>query len=126
MAAGTNVPVQTFGSLKPVAAGDLTVLSFVNGDVTNGNRVKASGREVLIAWNSHASTAYDITIAGPADSDGRTGNVTKELAAGEHVIVILAMDGYKFATGDNAGHYLITPENAAIRFAAIRLPSGVR
>lgn len=60
-------------------AADLTMQA---ADASNGNSVKSSGNDLIIAYNSGAG-AYTLTISSVADREKRTGDIaTYSIAAG--------------------------------------------
>lgn len=72
---------------------------------------------VVIAKNSDASTAYDLTIKKPTKGSyaAASADEVHELAAGEYAI--FRFESAKFANND--GTVLIVPENAAVKVAVL-------
>ena len=70
--------------------------------------------------NSHASTAYTVTLTSVADSKKRTGDITTySLEAGDTMMFLVNnIEGWK--QSDN--YFYLTGSNASVLFAIIRLP----
>src|ERR687891_559131 len=79
----------------PVTADSLDI-AFTAADITNLEQVVPSGDDLLLVWNTHATTAYTFTLTSVADDKGRTGDVTTySLAAGEIAALRLRRAGWE-------------------------------
>lgn len=117
----TNIATQTpkgpFISGQP-AANSLD-LAMVAADVANGNKFTLSGHEVLLAQNTHASTAYTVTLTSVADHEGRSQDVTAyQLDAGDLVLFSFVGGTEGWKQPDGTVH--VQANNAAVKFAVIK------
>lgn len=119
--ARTLLTLQTLEGDVMGANGLLATLN--NGDVANGNAITFSGREIIIAYNAHASTAYDVTIKGPADRNLRTGDVVEEVPAGGFAI-FGPTNGITEGWKQSDGRLYIDVEDASIKLIALQLPAN--
>ena len=105
-------------------AADALDIAFTAADATNKQEVVLTGNEILVFWNTHASTAYTVTINTVADSLGRTGDVTAySLAAGE-----IGWYG-PIPTGGYAqsnGKLYFEANNASVKFAVLKIRGQVQ
>ena len=85
LAVPTNINATNPGSICAGApAADSLDVTFTAGDVANGNCTTNDGNLILLVKNSHAVTAYTVTVSSVADELGRTGDIaTYSLAAGD-------------------------------------------
>lgn len=95
---------------------DLTLAAM---DVTNKNDFPATGRELVIVKNDHATLSKQVTISSVADSLGRTKDIVKSIAVGAFAMFgpilqagFLQADGKIYLEGDDA----------LLKVAVIRLP----
>lgn len=109
--------IDTLGGAFP---SEFEVLTWEAGDVANGNHYAATGREILLAWNTSADTNYDVTITGEPDYQGRDANLVDEIAFGTIAAVLLGTRGWRNASRE----VVVTVENAAVKLAVLRLPTG--
>ncbi len=96
-----------------VNSADLTMTA---ADISNLNAFVASGKDLIVVQNSHASTPYTVTITSIA-KDGRTGDITTySLAAG-----VIAVFGPLQTPGwrQTDGSVYMQGSNAAIKFGVI-------
>jgi hypothetical protein len=111
-----TAPTLTASSISANAA-DLT---FVGSDSANGYQFASTGREYIIAWNTHATTAYTCTVTSVA-INGRTNNLPSgySLAAGE-----IGCFGPYPTKGwrQTNGKIYIDANNDAVKFAIVRIP----
>lgn len=116
MARQTITP-QSVGSAWPTA---LTALTWTAADATNFEQLAVTNRDILLIWNSHASTAYTVTIDPVTDPvTGRTVTTLSAVsvaAGGFKMIGPLAMEGFR----NSSGYLTFQAENAAIKYAVIR------
>lgn len=116
MARQTITP-QNVSSKWPTA---LSALTFAVADASNGDQVLLTGREIIIAYNSHASTTYTLAVTSVADPEtGRTGDISAtNIAAGAFKMIgPLASEGWR----QTDGYLYLNANNASIQFAVIRL-----
>ncbi len=100
----------------PITAGSLTI-TFSACDAVNGNSFTATGREVLLVYNSGAS-AYTFTVNSVADQLNRldTSLTTYSVAASGYAAVQM-----KNLTGwQSSGTISMTCSNAAVKFAVVQ------
>lgn len=101
---------------NPPAAGG-TVVTWTAADVSNGDEISLTDKDMLLVRNVHASTGYTYTVASVADERGRTGDLTTiALAAGVmHVI------GNGMGTGwlQTTGKLNLNANNTNIQWAII-------
>lgn len=99
-----------------VNAGDLALV-FAGGDASNGNSFKLTGHEVLLAYNSDAST-HHITLTSTADSRGRSADIST------YAMLTLTHMAFSFLSGqegwietDGTAH--ITVDDATVKLAVL-------
>lgn len=79
--ARTSIAATAVSSTGYPTAG--TTITFTAADTSNQNSTPFTGREIIIATNTHATDPFTVTITSVADSHNRTGSITAEsLAAG--------------------------------------------
>jgi hypothetical protein len=118
MARQTLTPISV-GSRYPTG---LTALTLTAADPTNKEQFLLTERDVLLIFNSHASTAYTVTIDSVADPiTSRTGSLSaiSVPAQGLRCVGPLGLDGWK----NSSGYLTFEAENAAIKYCVLR---GVR
>ncbi len=103
----------------PVGANSLD-LAMTAADVGNKNQTPHTGRELLIAQNTDPTNPYTFTVTSVADDKKRTGDVGPyTLQAGELAFFgPVPVDGWRQADGN----LQFEANNAAIKFAVIRVP----
>lgn len=117
MARTALTPVVAPGTLA--AAG--LAAAFTAADVANGNKFASSGNELLIAYNSNASsTAHAVTISSVADPYGRLGDITSEsIAAGAYRIYgPFKKNGWV----QSDGSINVSADHAEVKFLVVTLP----
>lgn len=94
----------------------LNPLVFTAADVANGNHLDTSKNITLLAWNTHASTSYTVTVTSSATAgSGRTGDVSAvTVVAGDIALFRFQADGWT----DSNDQYVLSASNAAVEFAA--------
>ncbi len=100
-----------------------TLLSFTAANVTDKNKSPATGRTILIAWNSGASTRNIVVTSSADASKARTGNATRALAAGAMAMFSLVRDGWE-QTDDAAlpdTQWFYEADHADVKFAVLTL-----
>ena len=117
--ARTNIPVIAPASINQSAANSFDVAG-TTADVTNGNSIILTGREMLLVENTDDDTAYTFTIGSAADELGRLGDITTySLNFGEKALLgPFPMKGWS-----NGGVLNINANNTAIKFLPFRIPS---
>ena len=116
--------IQTMkGPFEAIAANGLDI-TFAAGTTGAGDTIAATGREIIVAWNSHAVTAYSFTVTSVADEKNRTADITTyNLDAGEFAFLGVGLTnqvGWK----NGSGLIAVTVSNAAVKWAVVRLPIG--
>lgn len=92
---------------------------------TGGDTVAVTGREILLIWNSHAVTGYTVTITSVADEQSRTSDITTyALAAGEFACFTGGLTNSPGWKNTSTGLITITPSNASVKWAVLKLPDG--
>jgi len=111
------------GPFDTIAAGNLH-FTFAAGN-TGGDTVAITGREILLIYNIHATIAYTVTIASQADEKGRIGDITAySLAALEFAYFTGGLTNSPGWKNLSTGLITITPSNASIKWAVLKLPAG--
>ena len=72
-------------ALAGVYPGELTDLTWVAADPTNGNAVTLMGDEILLVRNDDTAGQL-VTVSSVPDSAGRTGDVSATVAAGAYAV----------------------------------------
>lgn len=105
---------------SPYAASPMSAVTFTTADPANNHQIRATGKEMLLVRNSHATTAYTVTVASSADIYGRTKDVTAlSLVAGEvRVMGPFPLEGWVQSTG----YINVDAQNAALLLAVLVLP----
>ena len=99
-------------------------LVFTAGDSTNNNVVPiVSGKTVVLAFNSHATTTFTLSIISTADSQGRTGDITSYAILAQKVSCFGPFQTTPAGWNQTspAGLYL-NPTATNIQFAVLTLP----
>lgn len=92
-------------------------LTFTDGDLANGNRFLATGRELLLVYNSGASP-YTVTVQSKAVNN-REGDAAATLAAGAYrIFQMFPTEGWK----QDDGYVWVDVQNAALKLAVLKLP----
>lgn len=109
-------------TVQPAPTGydtDGSALAWTAADVINKNEFVATGKEMILARNTHATDPYGVTITSVADAYGRTKDiVVAAIAAG-----VTKMFGPMPLHGwSNAGKIELEATDASVKFAIVRLP----
>jgi hypothetical protein len=115
--ARTTIAPQALSGKWPTA---LSALTFTACDASNGNQCKLTGSELLVAFNSHASTAYTLAVSAVPDPvTNRDGDISAtSIAAGAFKMIgPLAPEGWR----QSDGYLYFDAENAAVKVAVIKL-----
>lgn len=98
---------------------DLTELTFTAANATDKEQVIHTGKEILIAFNSGASSR-SVTITSVASArTGRTGDLTHSVGAGKFFMAgPLAPEGF---TQTN-GYLYMEAAHADVKWAVIQVP----
>jgi len=90
---------------------------------SSGNSFVASGRELLLAYNS-GSVAATMTVESEDDALGRAEDITAySLAAGDYAVFGVGLTNTK-GWKDSSGLIQLTTTTANIKVAVLRLPAG--
>jgi hypothetical protein len=110
-------PKGPYVSLQPAA--DSLDITMTAADVANKNQTLLAGQLLLIAQNTHATTAFTITITSIADSKLRTGDITTyTMQAGDiSAFLISSTEGWLQADG----YLYYEASNASVKFAVLKL-----
>lgn len=118
--AATIVDVTQVTTLFPTQASGLDPALFVAADEVNGNRYRATGRELLILHNTDSGNhTYDVTSV--ANALGRTGDIAgKQIDAGEYLIAFLAVEGWR----NSDGYIEFKASDPTVEILVARLPGA--
>jgi len=84
-----------------------------------------TGRDLVLAQNTHASIAYTVAVTSIADEKNRTGDITTySLAAGEIAMFGVGLTNSPGWKNASTGQITITASNAAVKIAILTLPAG--
>jgi len=121
--AQTNIAVvvPTDGSAAVLTSGTQLNLAETAADVSNGNSVKLSGHEVVLAHNTDTSD-HHITIFSVPDGSGRSADITSYVVPAGKIACIsffgaLGMMGWK----QTDGTVHVTADDATIKITAIEV-----
>ena len=119
MATAMTTGLKTALGNNAIITAGLADFLFEAGD-TAGSTFSASGRDLVIIYNSHGANAYTVTIASTVDPYNRAQDVTAySLAAGEYALFgPLKVQGWASVS---TSLITITVENVAVKIAVIRL-----
>jgi hypothetical protein len=108
------------GPYDTVAANGLD-FAFTAADEANGNAFVCTGRELLLARNTHETDAATVTISSAPDPYGRTKDITAySLAAGESAAFWIGRSiGWRQADGKV---WLDAGGAGTVEFAVLRIP----
>ena len=101
-----------------VAAGALDLV-WTAADVANKHSLVASGRDVLLVWNTDVSS-HNFTLTSIADKQNRTGDITNYALAAGKIAAYKFDDLTGWAQAD--GTILFEADNALVKFAVLTLP----
>lgn len=118
------ISIQTMkGPFEAITANSAD-MTFAAGTTGAGDTIAVTGREIIIAYNSHAVTAYSFTVTSVVDEKNRTSDITTyNLDAGEFAILGIGLTnsaGWK----NGSGLIAVTVSNASVKWAVVRLPVG--
>lgn len=120
MARVSLTPITVLGPYPslPVSANGLD-LTWTAADATNKNQISFNGPKLILAKNSHASTAYTVTLTSKTDNRNRTGDVTAyQLEAGD--VMAFRIDNAE-GWQQSDGYVYLEANNASVQFAVINL-----
>lgn len=116
-------PITMKNPFDAVTAGLIT-FAFTAGN-TGGDTITITGRELIIVQNTGVG-ARTFTIASQVDEKGRTGDITAySLAAGEFAYFTGGLTNSIGWRNVSTGLLTITPSHAEVKYAVLKLPSGV-
>ncbi len=101
-------------------AGAGVAVTMTAADTTNQNSFPLTGREIVIAWNSGASSRT-VTITSVDDRYGRSEHITAEAIAAGAIRVYgpgLALEGWQ----QTDGSLYLEANNAEVKFGILTLP----
>jgi hypothetical protein len=112
----TQTPVGPFPAGGVVAALALDLV-FTVADVSNHNEFKFTGKEILLVWNTDASS-HNLTLTSVPDEHGRSGDIASyAVAAG--VISAFSFRGGSAGWLESDGHVYMQADNALVKFAIL-------
>lgn len=99
-------------------------ITFTAGS-TGTDTIACNGRDIILAWNTHAIDPYTITILSEDDEKGRSEDISAySLAAGEIAVFGVGLTKSSGWIDSATGLITVDVENAAIKWAVLRLPNG--
>jgi hypothetical protein len=111
------------GPFDTITAGSATVT--LTAASAGADTFVCTGRDLILVQNSHAVTAYTVTITSIADEKGRTGDITTySLAAGEIAVFGCGLTNSPGWKNASTGVITITASNASVKVSILRLPAG--
>jgi len=119
--ARTNVAAQTMAGAYPSlpVAANAADLTFVGGDVANGNETPLVDNKTVLVFRNTNVSAKTVTIVSTADSLNRTGDITAySIGAGE----IARFGPFKTVGWASSGKLRFDVEHADVEVAVITLP----
>lgn len=95
-------------------------LTFTAANPTDKEQVAASGKDLILVWNTHAANPYTVSFDSVKDEKNRVGDIDAySIGAGE----IACFGPFKQAGWmQSDGNIYFEAENAAIKYAVIRVP----
>ena len=96
-------------------------VTFVAGDISVGNQVDCTGKELLLVYNT-ATGGGTVTISGKADQYGRTGNITAYAVAAGFISVFGPFPTDAFRQTTPSGKLLVDVSAVTMKLAVLRLP----
>lgn len=100
------------------------VVAWTAADVVNGNRFLQTGKEVVLAHNTDVGaqtvTFQSVAINGRLDPLHDT---AISLAADEYAVFNFRGDGWKQASGEDAGYVIFDASDAGVEFIVLRNPA---
>jgi hypothetical protein len=95
-------------------------LSWTAADTVNQNQCDITGKEVLLAWNTDAVTAYTVTVNSVPDPQlGRSGDITSYSIPAGTVCWIGPMPTVGWQQSN--GKLYFQANNAAVKFAVVKI-----
>lgn len=114
----TTMPAK-YPALQPAANSlDITFVA-AGADFADGAQFTLTGKEILLAWNKHATDPRTVTVTSVVDEYNRTGNITAySIGAGEiAVFPQFQLAGWK----QSSGKLSLAASAADVYFAVLRL-----
>jgi hypothetical protein len=112
------------GPFDAIAANGADI-TFAAGTTGAGDTFPCTGREILVAWNTHAVTSYTVTITSVADETGRTSHITTyNLDASEVAFFGVGLTNSPGWKDSSTGAISVSVSNASVKWAVVKLPSG--
>lgn len=96
------------------------VLALTAADPANFNAVVSTGRELVVVWNSHATTAYTVTIHSSIDRLNRSADITTYSISAQTIAIFGPFPETGWIQSDGTLH--IDGSNASLLIGAIILP----
>lgn len=100
-------------------AGAGVAITMTAADTSNQNSFPLTGREIVIAWNSGA-TSRTVTVTSVDDRYGRQENISAEAIAAGAIRVYgvgLALEGWQ----QTDGNLYLEASNAEVKFGVLKL-----
>lgn len=111
------------GPFDAITAGSATIT--LTAASAGADTFAATGRQLVLCQNTHATTPYTVTITSVADERGRTGDITAySLAAGEVAVFGVALTNSPGWKNTSTGAITITASNASVKISILTLPAG--
>lgn len=92
---------------------------------TGTDTIAATGREIVLVWNTDGANPYTCTIVAEDDEKGRAEDIGPySLAAGEFAAFGVALTNSPGWKDASTGLITVDVENAAVKWAVLKLPDG--
>lgn len=101
----------------PIPLTALTAVTWTAADPVNDEQIVLTQKDILIIWNSGASTRNFILTA-VADTLGRTTNIGESIAAGVMKCCIPGFEGFR----QSGGYLYLEADHADIKYAVLTFP----
>lgn len=96
-----------------------TLIAWGAADTSNKNQIVLTGRELVIAWNSGA-TSRTVTVTSVADRYGRTKDIAAQaIAPGEHIVYACGLSPEGWQQAD--GNLYLEATHAEVKFGVLKL-----
>lgn len=118
MPATALTPLTPVGPYPQSVSAAALDLAFTAADNVNGNKFSASGRDLLLIWNTDASP-HTVTLTSQYDATNRKADVTAYSVAATTISAFLfsALPGWV----DGSNQINLSANSALIKFAVVRV-----
>lgn len=115
----THTPLTAIGTKANAYSADVADITMTAADTGNYEQhAFSAGNYLIFAHNTSGASAYDITLTGLADANGRTITVTYSLGIGEYAVFgPFQLDGWSQADGK----FYFAAANASVKFGVLKV-----